>query len=113
MNQGEFGEILGIKRSAVSKYENGESSPDPESLAKIAELGEVTIDWLVTGKEKARGFAGPHHTGEENPDHGPQSLNPDEKYLLDAFRRLSSADRYQMLRFTMEIDTTPPKENGS
>jgi transcriptional regulator with XRE-family HTH domain len=50
MTQRKFGEILGVVPSAVSAYEAGSKFPPPESLACIAEIGGVTFDWLLAGK---------------------------------------------------------------
>jgi transcriptional regulator with XRE-family HTH domain len=47
----ELGTILNVGKQAISNYETGLAYPSPDSIAKIAELGKVTIDWLVTGKE--------------------------------------------------------------
>ena len=53
-NQEEFGRVLGgTSKSAVSSYEAGDSAPSPETLATIAEIGGVTLDWLITGKGEA------------------------------------------------------------
>ena len=45
-------EILGISRSAVSMYENGNREPDFETLEQIADLFQVDTDYLLgrTGK---------------------------------------------------------------
>ncbi|MGT2911971.1 helix-turn-helix domain-containing protein [Streptococcus cameli] len=43
-------EQLYISRQAISKWENGEASPDLENVVKLAEILEVSLDELVTGK---------------------------------------------------------------
>lgn len=47
-----LGALLGLGKSAVSQYEHNVTSPSPETLAKIAEIGERSIDWLVTGRNR-------------------------------------------------------------
>lgn len=49
-----FGEKLGLSKSAVHQYEQGAATPTLETLVKIAELGSVTLDWLITGREPAQ-----------------------------------------------------------
>jgi len=49
LNQKEFGEKLGVATSSVSAYEKGETSPSFEVVAKIAKLGQTSIDVLLTG----------------------------------------------------------------
>jgi len=51
LTQGGLGEKLGVGHTAVSDYENDNTNPSPDSLVKIAEIGNVTLDWLITGKE--------------------------------------------------------------
>jgi transcriptional regulator with XRE-family HTH domain len=46
-----LGEILSLGKSAVSQYEHNLTNPSPDTLVKIADLGNVTLDWLITGKE--------------------------------------------------------------
>ena len=41
----------GISNMSISNYERGEREPSLEILAQLARLYEVSIDWLVTGKE--------------------------------------------------------------
>jgi len=45
-----LGEIIGVGKSSVHGYESGENYPSPEAMIKIAQLGEKTLDWLITGK---------------------------------------------------------------
>lgn len=42
---------LGVRSNTLSGYENGTRSPDPEMLVRIAELYNVSIDFLL-GREK-------------------------------------------------------------
>ena len=47
MTQSEVAEILGVKATTISKYEAGTLEPNIESLKKLAELFEVSIDKLI------------------------------------------------------------------
>ena len=42
---------LSISREALSYYENGKRSPDVDMLIKLSEYFNVSIDFLVNGKE--------------------------------------------------------------
>ena len=42
----EFGNRLNVSKTAVSNWENGNRIPDAEALSKIADLGDVSIDWI-------------------------------------------------------------------
>jgi len=48
-NQKDFGEFLAVATSSVSAYEKGETSPSFSVVARIAELGNISIDDLLTG----------------------------------------------------------------
>ncbi len=47
LTQQEVGDIIGVSKVAVSGYENGIRSPETETLKKIAELFNTSIDYLV------------------------------------------------------------------
>lgn len=54
MTQNEMAEKLGVSFQAVSLWERGEATPDVEKLEKIAELYQVSLDWLLKGKQEER-----------------------------------------------------------
>ena len=47
ITQVEVAEILGVKPATISKYEAGALEPNIESLKKLAELFEVSVDELL------------------------------------------------------------------
>ncbi len=51
LTQTELGEKLGVTDRAVSKWETGESEPGVLTLAKLASVLEVSLDYLVLGKD--------------------------------------------------------------
>jgi transcriptional regulator with XRE-family HTH domain len=55
MNQAELGKLLNVGKASISKYENGDMKRGvpPGFLVKIAELGGVSLDELITGHERA------------------------------------------------------------
>ena len=48
--QVDLAEKLHVSDKAVSKWENGESSPSVEFFPSLAELFGVSIDYLMVGK---------------------------------------------------------------
>ena len=48
MTQAQLGEALNYSDKSVSKWERGESMPDVYVLKKIADMGGVTVDWLLS-----------------------------------------------------------------
>jgi len=51
ISQEELAEKLGVSRQAVSKWENGESSPDTDNLIALADIYGISLDELL-GKSK-------------------------------------------------------------
>ena len=47
MSQAELASILGVTQQAVGKWESGKSSPDPATVAKLAEILDTTADYLL------------------------------------------------------------------
>ena len=50
LSQDALGEVLGISRQSVSKWEQGNSTPDIDNIGKLAEYYGVSIDSLVKGE---------------------------------------------------------------
>lgn len=51
LTQKQFADILGVKQNYISRYEKGRIPP-PEILIKIAEFGNVSVDWILIGEER-------------------------------------------------------------
>ena len=51
LNQLKVALDLNISREALSHYENGKRSPDIDMLRKLSEYFNVSIDFLINGKE--------------------------------------------------------------
>lgn len=52
----DIAEMIGVKRSAYSLWEIGKRKPDIDDLIKIADIYDVTLDWLA-GREKPQRFS--------------------------------------------------------
>lgn len=69
LNQTQLGEALGITKGAVSGYENGSSIPGVETLIKIAQLLEISVDDLIFRNIEKQGTSGdPAPKGDELED---------------------------------------------
>jgi transcriptional regulator with XRE-family HTH domain len=126
LTQERFGKHFGLFKNTISNYEKGKSKVSPELLIKFANVLEVNPTWLLTG-EGVRGIPeiapGPpvEPAKDKEPDFSLNigkdfetgDLNPDEELLISIFRGLPPSDRYQFLKFAMEISSKPPTEDGS
>ena len=50
LTQTELGEKVGVKQNTFTNWENGKREPSYENLVKLADLFEVSLDWLF-GRE--------------------------------------------------------------
>lgn len=50
ISQEQFGELIGIKKAAVSKIENGDSSLSRSNLISICKQFNINEEWLLYGK---------------------------------------------------------------
>ena len=51
ISQEELAKQLFISRQAISKWENGDATPDLDNLVKLSEILTVSLDELVNGKK--------------------------------------------------------------
>ena len=52
ITQAELGRLISVTPQAVSKWENGISEPDIATLAKIARIFDVTVDYLLSDESE-------------------------------------------------------------
>ena len=50
LTQAQLGEKVGVKQNTFTNWENGKREPNFEILLKLADLFEVSLDWLF-GRE--------------------------------------------------------------
>lgn len=55
LTQGQLAEFLCGKKSLISNYENGYSTPDIYTLCKLAKIFDVTLDELVEWSDDEEG----------------------------------------------------------
>ncbi len=59
LTQEQLGEVVGVSRQAVSKWESGAATPDLATMARLCEALGVSADYLLLGRE-----AGSEENGE-------------------------------------------------
>jgi DNA-binding XRE family transcriptional regulator len=55
LTQAEFGRLLGVGQTQMSKYEMGQSVPTLEFLFRLKAYSGKSIDWIVTGEDVVAG----------------------------------------------------------
>ena len=51
ISQAELARLLDVSRQAVSKWENGQTSPDTIKLIQLAEVLDTEVEYLATGRK--------------------------------------------------------------
>lgn len=87
LTQEELSLELAVSRSSLSLYETDRREPDGETLLKIADYFDVSLDYLF-GRNK-------HFSNDQNNSTQPQieeitSLSENELELLEIFRRINN-----------------------
>jgi transcriptional regulator with XRE-family HTH domain len=83
MSQKQLADLVNLKPSAISKYENGSTQPGIEILDKLTDIFHVSVDYLI-GKSS---IMNPYTT-----DH----ITPKEFDLVVRFRSLSSENKIRI-----------------
>ncbi|MCM1579303.1 MAG: helix-turn-helix domain containing protein [Ruminococcus sp.] len=92
--QQELTEYLNLKKTAYTDWKSGKSKSYRKYLIEISEFFNVSIDYLVYGKE----------TRPPN-----ECLTPDERQFIDKFNRLEPIDKGRILeRMDMIYENYPP-----
>lgn len=77
--QAEAAERVGIDDTTLSKYENNHSEPDNDTLRKLAELYDVSFDYLLGDRVKSETLE--------------TDLNDAEEELIQRIRKMSAEKR--------------------
>lgn len=96
----QFGERLGVTKSAVSKWENGGREVTNQVIKAVCKEFGVNENWLRTGKgdmfrydmtEKLDDLAAAH------------SLGSDQRVLIERFIKLSPEARQAVIRYVSDV----------
>ncbi len=60
LSQGDLANELNVSRQSISKWENGNSTPDLEKIVKLAEIFNVSLDELIKNEEKEETIINTH-----------------------------------------------------
>lgn len=83
VTQIELAEQLNLGSKEIWRYENGESNPSADTVAKIAQYLHVSIDYLMGLSDDAR------------PDLHNDDLTAKERIIINALR---NGDRFEAIR---------------
>ena len=49
ITQSELAEMLGVSRTTVANYETGNRTPEYDTLARLADIYQVSCDYIIRG----------------------------------------------------------------
>ncbi|MGG3924938.1 helix-turn-helix transcriptional regulator [Metabacillus fastidiosus] len=78
LSQYELADRLGFSRGKLSNYEQGSRQPDYETLKKIADYFDVSLDFLITGQKD---------TAVKNASEDELHLSPEELKILEEIKK--------------------------
>ncbi len=93
LTQKQIAELLNISQQSYSDYENEKTQPDFETLIKIADALNVSIDYLLGRTDELGGVI----TSPLSPT--VPALTDEERQLLDLFSRMDRAQKIQALGY--------------
>ena len=54
MTQSDLGKLVSVSRQAISSYESNRTEPDYNTLGSLAKVFNVSVEYLINGKEEQR-----------------------------------------------------------
>ncbi len=78
-SQKQLADAIGVSQQSINKYENHKIEPDIETMIKIADYFQTSLDYLVGHTEIRRIIEATH----------PYDLNASEAAVLEGYRKLS------------------------
>ncbi len=118
LTQGQLAEQIGVVPSAVGKYERLEAAyPSIDTLIKIANYFNVSLDYLLRGKKSIPGienningqlsnspFIQANNGGVVFNGESGKALSPESVELLHIYENLGGRDRLRLLNFAVELE---------
>ena len=109
----ELGAFLGVTESAVSFYESGKRQPDYNTLMKIADYFDVSVDYLL-GRNTQKNNAPLLSQKDVVINATPVQGSIDVETLLEYFALLTFSERQEFLKAALDVvvDSRSDGEQG-
>ncbi len=88
LGQKEVGDLLDVSVSSVGKYENGERTPSPDTIIKLADFFDVSADFLLGRsevREPAEKILARFNIGKDLPEKALKEFEEVKNYILHKY----------------------------
>lgn len=105
--QEELAELVCTTKGAISNYENNHSTPPNDMLRQLADILNVSTDWLLGRTDEPTSYSGSSSTAAEK-----RSLDellqekiddPDDYYFLDGYLEASEEEKKEIRRYWYDL----------
>jgi transcriptional regulator with XRE-family HTH domain len=109
--QEEIANQIGISRARYSHYENGRSEPDAETLQKLADTYNVSVDYLLGRTDSPDDTLTMHE--EKTTDDLLKEItdDPDDYFFLDGYLEAPEEEKKEIRRFWYDLKKQMKKNN--
>ncbi|GEB35634.1 MULTISPECIES: helix-turn-helix domain-containing protein [Brevibacillus] len=107
LTQEELAERVSTTKGTISNYENNHSTPPNDMLMQLADILEVTTDWLLGRTEDGAVYVASSsaQTGQRSLDELLQERidDPDDYYFLDGYLEASEEEKKEIRRYWYDL----------
>ena len=103
LTQKNIADVLGVDRTTYTYYENGVTTPSPDTLYKLSRIYNVTVGYLMGVEDNVPGDSVRSGVVLSSGTEPIASLSKEEKELLMCFRVLSSAEKEKARELLREM----------
>lgn len=103
LTQKNIADVLGVDRTTYTYYENGVTTPSPDTLYKLSRIYNVTVGYLMGVEDNVPGDSVRSGVVLSSGTDPIASLSKEEKELLMCFRVLSPAEKEKARELLREM----------
>ncbi|MCG5253498.1 helix-turn-helix domain-containing protein [Brevibacillus agri] len=107
LTQEELAERVRTTKGTISNYENNHSTPPNDMLMQLADILEVTTDWLLGRTEDGAAYVATAsaQAGQRSLDELLQEKidDPDDYYFLDGYLEASEEEKKEIRRYWYDL----------
>ena len=92
-------EEIGVRQTSVSAWERGKKDPTTENMSRVAQVLDVSFEWLATGKGEMEVIYQPVRINTAEPLPKYEIYSEEQREFLALFDKLPRSKREVLLTF--------------